>query len=116
MVDRGPVDWHGEYSVHLQLRIEDGNTIVGEYTYWMDRMNPKAAKVQTPKATLQVRGEFNEDRFLKLGLESTNPEYVHFGDVELELSASKQALRGVWMGFGLHANEFVGGTVVLDRV
>ena len=115
-LDIGPPEYQGEYAVHLQLAVEDGKVMSGEFIYWVDPNNPKSPKEHIPKATMDTRGGFNDERFLTFRLKPKNPNDVHFGIQIFELAADRRQMNGIWIAFGFHAGQFIGGSIKLVRI
>src|SRR5205085_2041384 len=68
IMDKGPPEFLGEYSVRARFTIEDEKVISGEYEYWVDPANMNSPQKHSPPATLDIHGGFNDENFLTIWL------------------------------------------------
>lgn len=88
----------------------DGNAAVGTFQY-----RYRKDDVTLADETVQFRGNFTHDRFLKLNYEDTVSGKLQFGYLLLELSDDGQTLQGVDLGYGYTTKKIMAASNLLHK-
>lgn len=114
-VDTGDSKYRGDYETHMHLDVE-GKLVFGEYNYTALQGVKNSPEVMTPSTTIQIRGGFAKNGYLRLNYQTDLAGEIYFGVFILCLDEKKREVSGKWVGLGNHAKDIINGSAVLQRV